>query len=413
MKRLLTIAVSVIITFATVSAYSSDSISVENSPGKRQWVVLTSAGAGLAAAGSIANAVKGDWNAIAIGDEKNSVVDAVQYFPMAFPWVMKACGSQTRSGWGRMALSQGASVAIMASTVSLIKDNCASLRPDATDWRSFPSGHTAWAYMGAAFTARELSWRSPWYAFGAYSIASAVAMQRIVDKRHMPSDVMAGAGIGILASQLGYCIGDIIMGEKQFDKTNEPISTPNENPFAMSLINVFSIPVSDVCLSDYKIELLPALETSINLIMPVSAHWAVALMATAKSIPVFINSADSRTFVAPLNSAGLALIPKYRLPLNDVFSVTAEIGCKYYHNFSLKSINRSVKSDGNPIAGVANLGVELRLSDNLDFGAGLGYELKQYGFELLPDEVYRISEHMSVYKTIGSINLGIFTQVRF
>ena len=146
-------------------------------------------------------------------DDNGLIVDATQYVPIALPWAMKAIGQPTRSAWGRMSISQGLGVVMMGGSVKLLKNVVGDMRPDATDCTSFPSGHTAWAFLGATMIERELGWRSPWYTFGAYTFASAVAMQRVVDKRHFPIDVAGGAAIGVIAGHLGYFIGDKIFGD--------------------------------------------------------------------------------------------------------------------------------------------------------------------------------------------------------
>lgn len=67
---------------------------------------------------------------------------------------------------------------------------------------SFPSGHSALAFAGAAvmFTLLEQRYPGePWAAAvggGAFAIAASVAMLRVLAGRHFPTDVLAGAAIG-------------------------------------------------------------------------------------------------------------------------------------------------------------------------------------------------------------------------
>jgi membrane-associated phospholipid phosphatase len=60
---------------------------------------------------------------------------------------------------------------------------------------SFPSGHTASAFGGAAFIARRYGWQA---GLPAYLGAILVGHSRIAAKKHDPEDVFAGALIGIL-----------------------------------------------------------------------------------------------------------------------------------------------------------------------------------------------------------------------
>ena len=51
----------------------------------------------------------------------------------------------------------------------------------------------------------------------AYAVATGIAVERAVDRHHYPTDIVAGAGIGILSAQLGYWLGDIIFGDRNLD----------------------------------------------------------------------------------------------------------------------------------------------------------------------------------------------------
>jgi membrane-associated phospholipid phosphatase len=78
-------------------------------------------------------------------------------------------------------------------------------RPDnPNEHTSFPSGHTARAFVGAEIARREYWDASPWYGIAAYSVATATGVLRIYNDRHWASDVLAGAGFGILSAQIGY-----------------------------------------------------------------------------------------------------------------------------------------------------------------------------------------------------------------
>jgi membrane-associated phospholipid phosphatase len=78
------------------------------------------------------------------------------------------------------------------------------LRPNGTDYLSFPSGHTTAAFAGAEFFAQEYSSRSPVYTVVAYSFAFTTGIFRLYNRDHWFSDVVAGAGFGILSTKLAY-----------------------------------------------------------------------------------------------------------------------------------------------------------------------------------------------------------------
>jgi membrane-associated phospholipid phosphatase len=71
-------------------------------------------------------------------------------------------------------------------------------------WLSFPSGHTATAFMGAQFLYEEYKDVSPWIGYAGFTIAAATGYLRIYNHRHYLNDVIAGACVGILSTKLAY-----------------------------------------------------------------------------------------------------------------------------------------------------------------------------------------------------------------
>ena len=87
-------------------------------------------------------------------------------------------------------------------------------RPDTKEPTSFPSGHTAQAFAAATFMAREYGHKSMWYSIGAYTVATGVGAMRVMNNRHWVSDVLVGAGIGILSTNLAYLTHQYRWGKK-------------------------------------------------------------------------------------------------------------------------------------------------------------------------------------------------------
>lgn len=136
--------------------------------------------------------------------------DYLQYAPACLMVGLKACGVKSRISWGRMVTSDAFSVALVSIAVNSLKSSCRVMRPDGSSRNSFPSGHTATAFMTATMLHKEYGYRSPWYSIGGYTAATATGVTRQLNNRHWMSDVMVGAGIGILATELGYFLSDLI-----------------------------------------------------------------------------------------------------------------------------------------------------------------------------------------------------------
>ena len=128
---------------------------------------------------------------------------------------LKMAGVEGRSSWPRLFASSLASYGIMAGFVNGIKYTASELRPDGSTRNSWPSGHTATAFVGATILHKEYGLtRSPWYSIGGYTVATATGVMRVLNNRHWISDVLSGAGIGILSTELAYGICDLLFKEK-------------------------------------------------------------------------------------------------------------------------------------------------------------------------------------------------------
>lgn len=144
--------------------------------------------------------------------------DYLQYAPAGVLIGLKAGGYESRSSWGRMLVSDAFSAAIMAAAVNGIKYSVKRMRPDGSTRNSFPSGHTATAFMTATMLHKEYEWRSPWISIAGYTAATVTGVSRIFNNRHWISDVMAGAAIGIGSVHLGYFITDKIFKDRHISK---------------------------------------------------------------------------------------------------------------------------------------------------------------------------------------------------
>ena len=134
---------------------------------------------------------------------------------------LKACGYESRSGWGHMLTADAFSVAIMTGITQGMKYTIRRERPDNSRRNSFPSGHTGTAFLTATMLHMEYGWRSPWWSIGGYTLAAFTGVSRILNDRHWMTDVMAGAAIGIGSVHLGYWLSDLIFKNRFINQAYE------------------------------------------------------------------------------------------------------------------------------------------------------------------------------------------------
>jgi membrane-associated phospholipid phosphatase len=100
----------------------------------------------------------------------------------------------------------GTSLIIMEVSVTSLKLLSHIQRPDNTAFNAFPSGHTATAFACAEFLYQEYKDVSPWIGVAGYTVAAGTGFMRMYNNRHWLTDVVAGAGFGILSTKAAYWI---------------------------------------------------------------------------------------------------------------------------------------------------------------------------------------------------------------
>lgn len=221
---------------------------METNPGVKPYKVmddLTFVGVPLFVAGW---AIKGDKamfrvnnkegkrNTQLLTDFKTGIDDYTQFFGPAMVVGLKVGGYEGRSDWGRMLASAGFSYAIMAGFVNGIKYTAKEMRPDGSTRNSWPSGHTATSFVGATLLHKEYGLtRSPWFSVAGYGVATATGVMRVLNNRHWVSDVMSGAGIGILSTELGYALSDVLFKGRGLLRNDLEMNTENPSFFGISM----------------------------------------------------------------------------------------------------------------------------------------------------------------------------------
>lgn len=133
------------------------------------------------------------------------------------------------------------STGIMGGTVSILKKGTHRLRPNNSSYNSFPSGHTANSFAAAEFLRQEYKDISPWYGYAGYTVATATGVLRMYNNKHWLSDVVAGAGIGILSTKIAYYVyphlKNLIIGKQEVSYSMVPVY--QEKTFGFSFHGTF------------------------------------------------------------------------------------------------------------------------------------------------------------------------------
>jgi membrane-associated phospholipid phosphatase len=140
--------------------------------------------------------------------------DVLEYMPYASIFVLKACGVESRDDWKKLAMTTAASWVASAGTAYILKRNIKETRPDGTNQRSFPSGHSCIAFAGATALHHEFGLVSPWISAAGYGVATFVAVDRVLKDRHYWYDVVAGAGIGFAATEATWWLSRKVLKDK-------------------------------------------------------------------------------------------------------------------------------------------------------------------------------------------------------
>ncbi|MFM9987647.1 phosphatase PAP2 family protein [Flavobacterium sp.] len=137
-------------------------------------------------------------------DEKFTIDDFSQYTPLVTALSLDLIGVRGKNNFKDKAIIASTSYLIMGIAVNSLKKITHVERPDGSGFNSFPSGHTATAFMGAELLYQEYKEKSFWYGISGYVVASGTGAFRMYNNRHWLTDVVAGAGIGILSTKVAY-----------------------------------------------------------------------------------------------------------------------------------------------------------------------------------------------------------------
>lgn len=295
---------------------------------------------------------------------ERSAADYLQFSPAVLMLGLKACGVEGRSDWQRMLVTDAISVVAMAGATGGLKYTVRRERPDRSSRTSFPSGHTARAFMTATMLHKEYGETlSPWLSVAGYGAAAATGLLRVKENNHWVSDMLAGAGIGIYSVELAYTLGELLYGDSRIGRP--PLQEPSgrDNRWRFSLCTDFYMSIMSVNDGYGHEHLKPAYSTGIE----------------ASYMPWYLGAAVYAGFTRLKWTGPHDIIPRDGKPLPEMLSVCAGVAGRI-------PIGNRLTIDGRLMGGkymesrhaftTAGKDVEVRLPEGRRIMTGLGFSIR-------------------------------------
>jgi membrane-associated phospholipid phosphatase len=156
-----------------------------------------------------------DFRQSQIPNFRTHVDDYLPYTPLMAAYALNLAGNRGVHNLGGLSLYSASSILVSTAITQGLKHGVDRERPDGKSRNSFPSGHSASAFCFATVLHKEYGKKSVWYSVAAYGAATATASLRVMNNRHWFSDVCAGAGIGILSTEISYRLLDKYFSKKR------------------------------------------------------------------------------------------------------------------------------------------------------------------------------------------------------
>lgn len=134
-------------------------------------------------------------------DFHTSIDDYMPFAPLAAVYMLDFSGIKGEKPLLEFSKIMIVSQALNMGIVYAIKETSNVERPDASANNSMPSGHTAFAFASATLFYEQYKEKGWLYQVTPFVVAGTTGIFRMMNNRHWLSDVLVGAGLGILTTE--------------------------------------------------------------------------------------------------------------------------------------------------------------------------------------------------------------------
>lgn len=205
MKKSLIILMTVFTLINLSAQIDSTNVKTKRSLLKKSIVPLSLIGTGILLSDSgfekSFNTTTRNW----VGNDfETTLDDYTRYAPVATLYIADIAGVQAKNHWFDQTKNLAISMILTDVFTRAIKNSVFKIRPDGSNDNAFPSGHTSITFASGAVVYEEFKDSSPLLAYSGYGFATLTGGLRMANNKHWVSDVLVGAGLGILVTKLVY-----------------------------------------------------------------------------------------------------------------------------------------------------------------------------------------------------------------
>jgi len=173
-------------------------------------------------------------------DDGIEIESVLRLVPLASDMLLDFAGVEARHDFLDRGIAAGVGLGSVCIAVEGLKSLVEEKRPDGSDYRSFPSGHSAVAFLGADLVRQEYGWG---YGTAAYVLAAGVGALRLYHEKHWYWDVFAGAALGVAGAQLGTALTPACRGvlDKLFGSSSSVAVAPVYDPLSRTVCGAVAI----------------------------------------------------------------------------------------------------------------------------------------------------------------------------